>query len=366
MRKATWFPLAAMTLISVVRVASAADPEVTVAVPPRLPTWGTASIKVVVHNRSAKPIVPVAIALDSDLGTLSAWGSDVTCRNNVPGCSIEVRWAFTQQARRHGDVWELLLGQHESQRARPPSDLEREATERMLRIEPIAPGATVELSSALVAKYEHGGRLTATMRYVIIDPRTMPLCTVGAPRTTPTFVPCRSVSQATADVYVAEPEFARAQQSTVRAEGAFAVEHPTFDVDTARKRANVPSGAYGYERATQRWILVDNAASRTLVVGASGQLLDLPGDWLENLVALDGRDATDTSSAYWRAADPAEVKPMVARVQAAHASIEPRRFKGHTDPLRFVVTFTRAEVPALAAGLRALGYRINDGSIIKK
>src|SRR6185295_1004988 len=119
------------------------------------------------------------------------------------------------------------------------------------------------------------------------------------------------------------------------------------------------TGDYGYERATQRWILVDG--KRTVTVGASGALEDLPGDWLRQLTSLDGSSSTTT---YWNATV-ADAKQIEQRLGADKVTVAPFGFKGRTSPDRFIVTFERRQVATLAAAIRSLGYRMTESGIVR-
>jgi len=339
-------------------VAFAGGPEVAIEVPQRLPAWGAASVKVVIRNKAAIPIVPLAIELASDAGSLSAWGIDGACRGSQPGCSIEVRWAWGTPARHRGTAWELLLGGPPPQQAMtPPDALSQDATDQLVRLAPIAAGETVELEVPFVAMYQHGGKLAATVSYALVDPKAFALCNAVEP-TQKAFVPCRPITTLGGTMYANHADLVKAQQ-TIHASATFVVEHPKFDIADARAKAKVTTGAFGFERKDQRWILV--GGNRTLVVGASGAIEDLPGDWLQQLIALD---SSDTVSVFWNGA-PADASAVDKRLRTDHVSFAPFTFKGHTSAERFRITFKRGEVVALAATMRALGYHMTESGIPK-
>jgi hypothetical protein len=189
----------------------------------------------------------------------------------------------------------------------------------------------------------------------------MPLCTVGAHPTTPALVPCRPTTATTGELYLPEADLARSAK-LVTARTTFQIDHPAFDLDAARKRAKITAATFGYERHDERWILVDDAAPRTLLVGPRGAIEDLPGDWLTQLVALDGFDST---TVFWNAATAADAKRIVAEAQRVHVQAQPFAFKGHTDADRLTVSFTRADVPVVGALLKKLGYRMSASGVTK-
>jgi len=348
-----------LALIEGPSTAFASDPELAIAAPKRLPAWGTGAVKVVVRNTTGRPIVPLALDLASDAGTLRAWGVHGSCRGDVHGCSIELRWAVDVPARKRGAGWELLLGGPPAQqRVEPPDSLSQDATERMLRLEPIAAGETVELEVPLVAMYQHGGKLAATLRYVIADPKMLPLCSAARP-VTMSFVPCRRVTVASGDLYV-DPAAAAKAQRTLEARVTFTVDHPAFDVADARAISAIAAGPYAYDHESRRWILVDG--ERTVVVGADRKLQELPGDWRVPLVEL----ATAPVTTYWNAVSADDARRVAARMKADHLDLQAFAFKGHTSDDRFLVTFRPGEVPKLAKAMRALGYRMTDSGIVPR
>jgi hypothetical protein len=268
-------------------------------------------------------------------------------------------WASSVPARRHDGEWELLLRQPwTQQQMAPPDPIAAQATERMVRLAPIAPGEAVKLNAGLVAMYQHGGKLTATLRYVSLDPKQLLLCSPESPSgPMPTFVACRPATRG--DLHTPAADLGKISK-TVTARARLDVIHPAFDVGAARARAKVSAGRFGYERHTQRWILVEAAGQRTLVIGADGSPEDLPGDWLEQLLELDG---SETVNVWWMLPSPRDTRTIIERVRKDGISIEMFAFKGPPDPTRLILTLQRADVAALSADMRALGYRMTEDGI---
>jgi hypothetical protein len=119
------------------------------------------------------------------------------------------------------------------------------------------------------------------------------------------------------------------------------------------------TGRVGYARTSKQWILADDPGKRTIEVGATGTPRELPGDWIEQLIELEGGDEV---SVYWHTSEPARV---LAKLRGAGIAAEPFAHKGHADPDRLVVSLGRGEVEALASVVRSLGARMTPDGIVK-
>jgi hypothetical protein len=338
---------------------AAAEPVVVLHVAPRVPAWQKTTVKVTVRNATSKPIVPVAITLESQAGTLAAWGIEGTCSGTVRGCWVQSRWASSAAARRRGSYYELLLGRVIQQRVTAPDDREREATERMIALAPISPGATVELERTLVATYEHGGKLAVKLTYLSVDPQELSLCAPTAIPPSPAFVPCKPTN-ATTGVYIPAPQVARAK-AALGARAEFTVERPAFDIEAARAKAKLATGPFGYEPAARRWILVDDTRQRTAIVGANGTVEELPGDWLNTILDLAGSDG----SIFWSSGSRAEATQIAAALRSAGIVADTFVYKGGQDPTRLRVRFRRDQVSVLAKTIQRFGHRMTAQGIIK-
>jgi hypothetical protein len=321
-------------------------------------------VRVVVRNRSAQPIVPLSLELESAAGTLQAWGLEGDCTGDVRACSIRSAWASWVPARRRATGWELLLGERPAtqQIAAEPDPMARAASERLVRVDPIAGGATIELDASVVAMYQHAGKLTARMRYAVVDPKEIALCAPQARPTTPQFVPCAPMHRLGSELHALQADWDHAAQ-TVTAEVELEVEHPAFDLDAARALAKLRSGRYGYDRRANQWILVEPGGQRTEIVSADGKLVELPGDWLEQLLVLD--DAVPLSI-FWDRVSAKDAAQIVERARTAGLDVAPFSFKGREEPDRLIATVRRGEVDALAALVRAFGYRMTADGIAPK
>lgn len=234
---APWVALAAGASPAV-----AGEPQISIAVPGRTAAWATVSVSVTIRNDGALPIVPLAVELTSDAGTLQAWGVEAHCQGGVHACAIHVEWAYPEPAREKAGQWEIWWGPAATQQATGPGGPhEAESSQRLLRLAPIAPGTEIQLPVEMIASYEHGGELTGRLRYVSVDPRRLALCSPGVTSRQPSgYVPCRPE---TAGVLYASADAADRASQTVTANASFNVIHPRFDLAAARARARPGRGS---------------------------------------------------------------------------------------------------------------------------
>jgi len=315
-------------------------------VPPSVGAWERVEARVTLENRSGRAILPTALDLSAGAGRIAGWG--------VQG--PEVRWADVHRAVKTERGWELLWDPFgvSQQVVGPPDGLDRIATDRLLHLQPLPPGATVVLSAGFEASYSQGEQLTAKLDYLVLDPKTQAICRPADKPDRRALVACKCLDALPADLadlYLPLDAVARDTRE-VKASGRFEITHPVFDVDQARARAKVPAGPFGYDRHKKRWILVDERGRKTLLVGRSGPIARLPGNWLGPLVGANGYDGFSLGW-FVRSAD--EGEKVLARLRALSIRVDWMVFKGHRDDRRLTLEFKRAQVAALAKLVSELG-----------
>jgi hypothetical protein len=326
--------------------------RLSVQIPATLDAWERATATVLVDNRAAQPLLPVLVRLATARGALEEWGIEGTT----------LRWARKVRGRKTAAGWEALLGpEMESARiAGPPSDLHRAADRELVRVEPLAPGASVELHAYFDAAYDHGDRLDALLVYIVLDPRERPICVVTEKPSRLGFVACKPAADLTGgDLYLPADELAR-DRRTLLASVPLSPRRPAFDIDAARGRAGIPDGPFGYDTQARRWVLVDARSRRTLLVGATGPMDEMPGDWLDVFTALN---AAPETSVTWTVRSAEEAETLRAGLERAGIECRPRRHKGAAGSTALVVRVDRSNVEALAHRIRETGARLEGAHI---
>lgn len=334
---------------------SDAAARLSVQIPATLDAWERATATVLVDNRAALPLLPVLVRLATARGALEEWG--------IEGSTL--RWAQKIRGRRTAAGWEALLGPEleAAQIAGPPSDLQRAADMDLVRLEPLAPGASVEMHTYFDAAYDHGDRIDALLVYLLLDPGERPICVVTEKPSRLAFAACRPVSELTpdpgGDLFLPADELAR-DRHTLRASVPLAPRRPDFDIEAARERAGIAEGPFGYDTQTRRWVLVDTGQPRTLLVGATGPMEELPGDWLDVFTALNASPETTLT---WTARSAEEAETLRAGMERAGIESRPRRHKGASGPATLVVQVNRSNIEALARRIRETDARLEGAHI---
>jgi len=326
------FFLVALT-IAVARPATAGEPTLALEGPARAAAWERVAVKVTVRNPGPRAILPLLVEVAGPAAPLGSWG--------LLGTSG--LWAHRALGNRTPSGFDVLIDPHPPQRfdlarREPKTSLE------LVRIEPLPPGAsTPPLSLDFDATYGQAGRLQARLIYVPLEAARLHPCVLERQPQERSLVPCRRIStleQPGLGLYLPASELVGGRR-TVRASVPFEVEHPAFDVDRARARAGLPDGPFAYDRRGRRWVLVDARARRTLVVGRSGEMLRLPGSWLEVLIALNTGDSTWLT---WEAASGAEAQRLEAELRTAGLESRFFAFKGSRSTTRLELTLPRGDV----------------------
>jgi hypothetical protein len=325
-------------------------------VPAQVRAWERIEARVAVRNPARRAILPVALELSSAQGLIESWG--------IEGRST--RWGVMTPGRITGNQLEVLAGiELQQQQPGPPSQLYREVNAQLIRIDPLLPSASVELSAYFDAAYQHGNRIDATLQYITLDPLKRTICTARESTGPLSFVDCSPVKavepKAGLQLYLSAEELKR-EPGRVTGFAPLAIRHPAFDVDTARARTEVASGPYGYDTITTRWILVDERGRRTRVVSEQGAIEDLPGQWLDLLVTLNHAKEARVS---WNT----QAVPLtgVSRQTLSEAGIRVTSFthKDYTSPVNVVLTVSHAHVSDLGRLLHDLGVRLEGLKVMK-
>ena len=233
-----------------------------------------------------------------------------------------------------------------------------------MRFTPLTPNEPVALKAHFDAAYPHGDRLDAALTYITLDDPGRRICaTQDDPSAT--FVPCRPVFAIAAapgvSLHLPADELTRDRRS-VRELVSFRIRHPSFDVDEARARAGIAFGPYGYEIASRRWILVDEARGRTYGIGEMGATEDLPGNWLDLLMALNSSQQANISWSTHAVPMPDEVRAVLS---SAGLSVRTFAHKDYTSPTNVVLAVEQAHVPVLARTLNDLGAALQGFRVVK-
>lgn len=327
-----------------------AAPAVKVSVAKTLSPWQHTTVRITIRSRSARPVLPVWVRLESRAGKLQRWGH----RGTTPS------WVSVAFGRKSGRSYRVLFTPHMPQQIKGPVKWPRTDT-RLVRLRPMFRGEVNFVTYRLQASYNHRGRLMATVGYLELDPRKRPVCLVSGSTAVPrkaVFRSCnrvRHVGFSQKDrLYMEEAELTKGLR-TVSAGARFSVRRPAYDLPQARKRARVARGPVGYDTKENRWILVDPRRGRTLVVPRRGKIISLPGDWRIKL--LDFNDS-DQAYVYWSgrtAAEAAKIKKgLIRRGIATHFFT----FKGRRSPTRLTVLFKRRQVAALGRFMKREGARM--------
>jgi hypothetical protein len=325
-------------------------PLLSVQVSATLKAWERAVVKIALHNPLTHPVLPLSVRLSTAEGVLEQWGIEGPI----------TYWGQKVRGRKTAKGWEVLLGTElpRQQLASPPANLWSEATQELVRLEPVMPGASVVLQTYFDATYQLGDRLDATMAYLIFAAGKRPFWMVTEKPSRPSLVACQPVSELTADqnadFYLPADELAR-ERRVLNASAKFSIVHPAFDIEQARQRTGITEGPFGYDIQSSSWILVDPGQRRTLVVGATGDLLELSGDWLTALLTLNSSPVVQIR---WPASSTEEIER--AHLWLTRTGIEhlPYSHKGHSDSLTLLVTITRLEVIELDRLIRETGSRL--------
>lgn len=326
---------------------ASADPVVKISMARSLSPWQQTIVRVALQNSSAKPVLPVWVGLESAAGKLMAWG-------HKGSHSI---WMESALGRRKGRGFEVLFTPPLPQQMTGPINWPR-TDARLVRIRPVFRGEVSSVTYRLQASYNHGGRLKVTMRYLVLDPRSRPVCLLSGPVDMPrkaVFRPCNRVQRIGAGqkdwLYMEEAELVRGT-NTVRAEARFVVRRPPFDLPRARKKARITSGPVGYDTKEGRWILVDPRRPRTLVVPNRGPVVSLPGDWLIKLLELN---ESNQAHVYWSGRTVKETESLKRDLDRLGIQASFFVFKGSRSSTRLNIWFNRKQVLALARFMKRKG-----------
>jgi uncharacterized protein YfiM (DUF2279 family) len=320
--------------------------------PATLDAWELAQARAVIHNASTQPILPVELRLSSAAGIVESWG-------------IEGRityWGQRVQGRKTRQGWEVLLDPlpETGQVALPADAQAQEASDALVRLEPLLPGATETLVASFEAAYTHGDQLDATLRYLVLDPQVRQIYTVREEPPQRALVRAEPVDRLQftegSNYYLPLEELA-AHLQTLEVSQRFTIQHPDFDLDQARQRAGVAAGPFAYEPASGHWILVNAQHSRTVRVGASGPIQKLPGNWLDVLLALQRYTTVDI---YWQTATAEEAMRISALLAAAGMRAANYTHKGYVDATLLVITLDSSRSLHLGRVIEAVGKRLND------
>jgi hypothetical protein len=225
---------------------------------------------------------------------------------------------------------------------------------------------SVELHTYFDAAYQHGDHLDATLLYITLDPKERLICIVTEKPSRLSLVACQPTSQLTrtqdADFYMPAEELER-DRKTVQASASLKIRHPRFDIEPARSRAAIAEGPFGYDTKANRWVLVDTQQQRTLVVGATGPIEELPGDWLDKLITLNMAPAVTIS---WQARSHDEAERIRSSLEQANIEVKALTHKGYTSPTSLLVTLHRSNVSELARLMREMGMRLEGSHVISQ
>lgn len=336
---------------------SEAAPLLSVQVPATLRAWERTAVKVVLHNSLTQPILPLSVQLSTAEGVLEQWGIEGRI----------TRWGQKVRGRKTAAGWEVLLGPElqMQQFAAPPSNLYGEATAELVRLEPVMPGASVELRTYFDAAYQFGDHLDATMAYITLAPGQRPIWVVTEKPSRLSLVACKPVSELTADqdadFYLPADELAR-DRRVLNASAKFSISHPAFDIEHARHQTGIIEGPFGYDVQSSSWILVDPQQRRTLVVGATGDSVELSGDWLMALLTLNAAPVVQIS---WRANSAEAVESVCLRLRQSGIEHFPYAHKGHLISLTLLVTMTRTNVIELDRLIRESSSRLERFQVVR-
>jgi hypothetical protein len=312
---------------------------------------------VTICNTFAQPIQIVSVILMTARGTLEKWGIE----GNV------TRWGQRVRGRKLFDGWEVLLGSDlQSQLIGPPSTLNQEANIDMARLEPLWPGEASELRTYFDATYYHGDRMEVTMTYIKLDATQRPICIAAEEAARTTFAVCERVADLPrvkgVDLYTPIEELGR-DQRTVHAWATLKIAHPSFDIEQASARAGITPSSFGYDTKGRRWILVDPQRQRTFIVSATGSAEELPGDWLEKLVALN---VAPSVQFLLRTTSAEETERLRSRFEAARIESKAFAHKGYTSPTSLVVTVNRSNIRDVAQLVHELETRLDGVQEMKR
>jgi hypothetical protein len=357
--------VALLAVLPAAASSTAAAKMLELSLPARLDAWQPTSISISIRGASKQFIVPVSLVLRSDAGLLMYWGIGDFKRGaerQTDGFYISTRWIHRVRGRRRASGVEVLYPAHLPQqgfapRSEPPTDLD------LLRITPLASGSVEKLSQPLVASYDHGGRIHATLEYIVLNPRRDAVCRVlKQPQRRPAFLRCKRLTrlsrQGGGDLHVITTSLRRVQKAT--AEVKFSVKRPGFDMQHARRRARTPRGDFAYDSRRKRWILVTPGGKKTLLVGARGPVITLHGDWLEPLRSLNTSEETRLR---WNVPTPALAKKIKARLEARGIEVRFFSFKAHRSTTSLSLSIRQRHLRSLDGEIRRFGARLARGSI---
>jgi hypothetical protein len=253
----------------------------------------------------------------------------------------------------------------QSQQMAPPPAFAEEVGSDLLRIEPLLPSESVELLAQFDAAYQHGARMDATLTYIPLDAENRPICAVTKQPARTGFVACERISRLTedkeADLYMPAEELGRGRQ-VVQASATLNIRRPSFDIESARSRAGVAEGPFGYDIQARIWILVDPQHRRTLLVGADGPVEELPGDWLDRLIALNVEPSVYV---YWQTTLAKETEHIRSRLDQAGIEVRPFAHKGNVSPTGLIVSINRGNASVLGRLMREMGARLEGSQVVR-
>jgi hypothetical protein len=289
------------------------------------------------------------------MGELERWGIDGPI----------VRWGQRVPGRRRIDGWDVLLGpEPASQQFNPPPARVTEATDKLVRFQPLLPKQSVDLQTFFDGAYDHGDEIEAVLTYISLDPTHQPICSTAERPMQLAFVPCAPVTEFEQDserqYYMPVEELGRDQQR-VRVACSVMVEHPRFDIEEARAQVGIGEGSFGYDTVARRWILVDPRARLTVVVGPSGIVDTLPGDWLRQLLVLNSSPAAQIA---WHTSSGKEADRVVERLRDRGIEVERYTHKGETNPSDLRISVNRETVATLGQVMADLGLLLDGGRVV--
>ena len=235
-----------------------------------------------------------------------------------------------------------------------------------IRMEPLFPGRSIELNAHFEAAYQYGDHLDADLVYLNLNPNDRLICRVSAGHSGAGFAPCSRVTNFTsvtgAEVYMPAKELERGRLAA-NASAPLHIQHPEFDIADARLRAGVKEGPFGYSRQTHRWILLNSVKNSTLLVGKTGAIKELPGDWVNVLISLN---SNPDITLVWKARSQEEAENI--RVRLNQAGIEANAFiyKARTSPSVLLVNLRPENVGQLAKIMCEMGTALEESNVIRQ
>jgi hypothetical protein len=361
-RSAVFFFLASFVAMAVSGASAAARtrkrkrPQVTVRMPSVRGPWQPTTVRIRVHNPTAKHLIPLALRLQSKAQTLAYWGYKAPSR----------KWVIRRRAQKSKNSYKVITPTRMSQRALPHN--RRVASNAVLAlIEPLQAGESMTLSHVFQATYSHGGRLRATFTYRTLDPKRLHVCQT-AMRKSPTaggkLIPCQRTRRLNKQtfkmflIYVPFESLAVSNRS-VSAEARFKVRRPRFRLSRARRKAGLAKGAVGYLRKRSSWVLVNAAGGRTVICGRH-QKTNLPGNWLAMLMRFN---TVQKQTIRWSARTPKAARRIYAALRRKGFGVGFFHFKGHRSSKRLLIRLSLAQIEVLARFMRKSGCHLEGRAV---